>query len=129
MTKGIDKLSAMLREAGLTVTFNGSPVPPESLEAVAEASLARRYSRLTVERAAVLFDDVIYSVPRPQRHDAALMMLVEKFGRDGAWRESCVSGFVLSDGSFADRWRALIVARRAGQTDSGAEILISEDLW
>lgn len=66
---------------------------------------------------------VMIAAPRPARH-GNLFALV-----DG--RNPDVSGFVLSDGSFADRLRAGQVAIAAGQIKALAHppMLYSEDLW
>lgn len=66
---------------------------------------------------------VMIAAPRPARH-CNLFALV-----DG--RNPDVSGFLLSDGSFADRLRAAHVAKAAGQVKKmvAPPMLYSEDLW
>lgn len=86
---------------------------------------------LTVERAAIRTpDDVVHSLPRPARHHHVIAAIA----RSGAYprRHGGEQGFVLSDGSFADRRRARLVAEQAGQLlprDGGLAELYSEDVW
>jgi len=89
---------------------------------------------LYVDRAAILFDGVIYSVPRPGRHHDVIRFMAEKFGPDWYLHDD-EQGFVLSDGSFADRARAWEHAVLAGQllprapTDARGGRLYSEDIF
>jgi len=96
--------------------------------------LALKKKPLTVEKAAILTrDGIIYSVPRPGRHDTVLVMLRDKFGRE--WLETNRDhrqGFELSDGTFRIRKYAAKVAFDAGQLPQCTECppsLVSEDLW
>ena len=87
---------------------------------------------LTVEAAAIQKDGIVYSVPRPGRHHDAIRMMVLA-GVVPSRDEGAVQGFLLSDGTFATRWKAAQVAYRAGQIlskpDQMPETLLSEDLW
>lgn len=89
---------------------------------------------MSVEAAAIQTKEgVVYSVPRPGRHDTVLIMLRDRFGRD--WLEANrdhVQGFMLSDGTFATRAEAAKVAFEAGQLPDFTECppsLSSENLW
>jgi hypothetical protein len=83
---------------------------------------------LKVVSVAYEHDGMIYSIPAPARHHNILW----KIGRQLPPRNS---GFLLSDGSFADRAFAYRVAENAGQIkprDSSGyngPDLYSEDVW
>ena len=83
---------------------------------------------LRVVAAAVLGEDgTIYSLPPPARHDAILRECFEKSGK-----RATEQGFLLSDGRFARRKPALMVARKAGQVlreTAPQHGLFSEDVW
>ena len=86
---------------------------------------------MKVEAAAILGDDGrIYSEPRPARHhDVIAAARMSGYGGSVAGLRQ---GFVLSDGRFATRADARIVADKAGQIIPGrtqASILTSEDMW
>ena len=85
--------------------------------------------QLTVEAAAIQKDGVVYSVCRPGRHDAVIRIMV---AQDVSPRGG-VQGFLLSDGTFVNRWKAARVAFRAQQflvpPEQPPEALLSEDVW
>lgn len=87
----------------------------------------------TVERAAVLQNGVVYDVPRPGRHDAAIRLAVEKVGREVFSDDPHEQGFTTSTGRFVTRHEAARIALAAGQITSLAALrcktLTSEDLW
>jgi hypothetical protein len=86
---------------------------------------------LTVERAAIKdHDGKVYTVPRPGRHHDVIKMMVNSYFRPIPITGE--QGFVLSDGTFADRVRAREVAEAANQLLSRASTgkeLFSEDVW
>lgn len=84
---------------------------------------------LTVERAAILIDDVIHTVERPGRHHNIIRDLVERGFPTPIMGEQ---GFQLSDGRFVRRKPALRIARDAGQIiheHAPQHGLFSEDVW
>ena len=89
---------------------------------------------LYVDRAAIVHDDIVYSVPRPGRHHTVIAFMAEKFG-PGWQLIGGEQGFVLSDGRFARRKPAWRIAKAAGQllprapTDGNGGTLYSEDVW
>ena len=78
---------------------------------------------ITVETAALQQDGIVYTLPRPARHCDIIHQVVKQ----GVSLVGSRQGFVLSDGTFVDRYQA------AGQTDevNGSQIgkLYTEDLW
>lgn len=65
----------------------------------------------TIELAAVRKEGIVFSVPRPMRHDAAISLACEKLNL------KCVypgeeQGFVTSAGRFVDRKAAALIAYR-----------------
>jgi hypothetical protein len=86
--------------------------------------------KLTVERAAIrMGDGRVWSLLPPNRHHHVIRMLVVLQYPTPIRGDQ---GFVLSDGSFADRRRAREVAEAAGQLlprDGGLAELYSEDVW
>jgi hypothetical protein len=84
---------------------------------------------LRVVAAAVLRDDLIYTMPPPARHHD----IVHAMAKNGlAQRGSDEQGFLLNDGHFCMRKAARIVAEDAGQlirTPEHKELLFSEDVW
>ena len=90
-----------------------------------------RYNKpgLTVETAAILLDDVIHTLPRPARHHD----IIRKLAAEGHPTPiQGVQGFVLSDGQFATRKVARLVAKRAGQVPKSPTPpgpFTSEELW
>lgn len=80
--------------------------------------------------------EIIITMPRPNRHShiiKAMHDLNEGFGRRCPPEDT---GFLLSDGTFADRTAAMIIANEAGQnirdddpTHYQGDELYSEDLY
>lgn len=76
-------------------------------------------------------EGVVFSLPRPNRHHNiihALHAIQPKLAH------GCEQGFLLADGTFANRERALRVAYAAGQLEEKnkvghKDLLFSEDLW
>ncbi len=90
----------------------------------------------TVVAAAVLSDDgVIHFMPRPHRHHhtvhALYRMMVNKACEGKVIIAHGKQGFVLSDGTFANRIDAAKVAIDSGQIQklNNPPQLYSEDLW
>ena len=92
-------------------------------------------SALTVVAAAVRYGDLILSVPAPARHNHVLVAALDHFGVAHVGTD--VQGFLLSDGTFANRPDAYKIARASGQPwlrRIGREYyqgpdLFSEDVW
>lgn len=74
--------------------------------------------------------DEIVSLPPPARHHDLITLLTK---RDGVYDWRNEQGFLLSDGQFARRAPALIIAREAGQIvarcGGDQTRLYSENLW
>lgn len=84
---------------------------------------------LRVVAAACLLGDVIYSLPPPARHSAVLQWIAR---RDLDIPPMEGTGFLLSNGQFANRRAAAALALRNGQVSAVAhpfQGLYSEDLW
>lgn len=100
------------------------PVPAD-LRVVAAAHRVRLTPEATNDSRAI---DVIVSAPPPARHHNLFAIQP-----DGPHPTGQDSGFLLSDGSFASRERALEVALAAGQLQpkiaGDTKRLYSEDLW
>jgi len=99
-----------------------------------EATPSQQAPKLTVVRSAILrAPDTIFSLPQPNGCGDVMRMIHEQ-GLDPIGPDM-TEGFVLSDGTFADRTAALKVALAAGQVErsklhAGAlDILLSIDLW
>lgn len=84
--------------------------------------------RLTVETAAIWVGGAVFTLPRPNRHHNIMWWLSFLGIRSGQMHRQ---GFVLSDGTFADRDAAACIALSAGQVDklTAPPNLYSEDLW
>lgn len=100
----------------------GPKVPNPLVKRCAEKPL------LSVLQVAIRTDDgVIHTLPRPARH-GDVMYQVARVGPEG-------QGFLLSDGTYADREQAWKVAHDAGQPIlrhpdvQCGEYLFTEDLW
>ena len=87
---------------------------------------------LTVTTAAIrLPNGLIVTMPRPHRHGSLITRTFSQYG------ETRDHGFMLSDGTYADRKRAYEVAEAAGQiiwrfpdgTLNDPPSLFSENLW
>lgn len=86
---------------------------------------------VSIVAAAIRLDGVVYSVPRPGRHDNVIHKIWEATKQTVPG--SAEQGFLTSDGEFVNRWQALRIAHAAGQPCSRplslrAE-LYSEDVW
>jgi len=103
----------------------------EHVRAIVARSAVHEYSAARVVAAAVQTGDdlVTHSLPPPARHHHVIRALGEAdYPSEESWRQ----GFLLSDGTFATRREALLVARAAGQVlrETGPHIgLFSEDVW
>jgi hypothetical protein len=90
-----------------------------------------RHQRETITRAAIIYDDVIYSVPPPGRHHTVIQMMSAKGLPNEAMRLQN-QGFVTSTGRFVDRYEGARIARAAGQIirePTPPDMLTSEDVW
>jgi len=87
--------------------------------------------RETIERAAIFYNGVIHSVPRPGRHHTVIhMMVAEGFPTEALSLSN--QGFVTSTGRFVDRYEGARIARAAGQIvrePTPPDMLTSEDVW
>ena len=84
----------------------------------------------TIERAAISYGGVVYSVPRPGRHHNVIRLMVEESGL-GPDCMHC-QGFITSFGRFVDRYEAVKIASNAGQIKYKTfplTQLFSEDVW
>lgn len=85
-----------------------------------------------VKEAAIRLNGMVHSVPRPGRHHTIIDMLVLEKGFPPPIAGE--QGFVLSDGKFVNRKKALKIALESGQLKledchAPATGLFSEDLW
>ena len=80
---------------------------------------------LRVVASACLLDSVVYALPPPAAHNDLLREMAERRIYGGE------PGFLLSNGQFADRRAAALLAMRNGQIKaaSGPSSLQSNDLW
>lgn len=87
-----------------------------------------RKQELKVVRAAIRDKNgVVYSVPVPGRHHNVIALMREK---GVSHLRIDKQGFILSNGAFATRDEALVVARNANQVEKIiGGTLTSEDLW
>lgn len=80
--------------------------------------------------AAVEYQGLIFSAPRPMRHHHIVHAMYNMGLPKAAQR---VQGFLTSDGRFVDRQEGVRIALAAGQVEPGKlhlpEKLLSEDLW
>lgn len=84
----------------------------------------------TIERAAILYDCSVYSVPRPGRHHDVCHKMVLEYGLPTEAQHN--QGFVTNTGRFVDRREACIIATAAGQIKNKTfplYELFSEDMW
>lgn len=85
-----------------------------------------------VVAAAVRYRGEVYSLPPPARHHDVIALICARHGLDGYQPSQDDRGFLLSDGRYARRRAAAVVAVRAGQCERVAHPrhgLFSEDLW
>lgn len=81
--------------------------------------------------AAINYDGMIYSMPRPARHAHILNKMCD-LALPPEFTELPYQGFLTSAGRFVDRQEGLCIARRAGQLVRGLHMkdtLTSEDVW
>lgn len=81
-----------------------------------------------IERAAIMWDGRIYSVPRPGRHHDVFRKYPHEFHRSKTEEQ----GFVTQFGRFVNRYDALFIAMRRGQIrkkHGNPSMLFSEDMW
>lgn len=79
---------------------------------------------------AILYEGTTYSLPRPNRHNHVIRMMVDDYGikKPGSRGQ----GFVTSTGRYVDRVEGLSIAQAANQIKPGFGVhsqLFSEDLW
>lgn len=100
---------------------------PGIIKMTAEEAQAARPGYVWVLQAAIIEDGVLFTLPRPYRHDAIVRSIVAVTGG----RSVGPQGFLLSNGHFACRKSAVRVAIKAGQLPEDTKIvtLHSEDLW
>lgn len=82
-----------------------------------------------IDRAAIRFGGVIYSVERPFRHNDVVRKIIYLTGVEVVIPET--QGFITSTGRFVERKEALDIATKAGQMRNTphAHGLFSEDVW
>lgn len=85
----------------------------------------------TIVAAAVQYDGITFSLPRPARHGQVLLCLQDILD-DMQLAHAC-QGFLTSDGRFVNRVQAKHIAHRAGQKivrdDPHPSEAFSEDFW
>ena len=84
---------------------------------------------LTVEAVAIVVDEEVHSLPKPARHHD----VIQKLAAEGRTLSIAgEQGFLLSDGRFATRRQARVVAQRAKQILPGrmvGSVYTSEWVW
>jgi len=131
MVRGfINDLKNTMRDVEAPVGDNPHRISDETLCEGADGLRADSLPRLMVVTAAIkLNDGAIITAPRPCRHHH---LTASWFFHTRAKLPQEEQGFMLSDGSFADRERAGEVAMEAGQIIShrhDKSFLYSEDIW
>lgn len=84
---------------------------------------------LTVQCAAIMKHGIMFIMPRPARHGHIIRALCGVFPPPNSGYKQ---GFMLSDGTFATRQHAAVVAWRSAQLNWAPEQhtkLYTEDLW
>ena len=84
----------------------------------------------TIIAAAVQYDGLTFSLPRPARHAQVLQCMEDILSVDSI-AHAC-QGFLTSEGRFVNRIQGRQIAYVAGQnpgTTGGQRDLFSEDLW
>jgi hypothetical protein len=102
---------------------------PAVIDAALKETELMVFATLSVVSAAIRFGDLIVSLPAPARHHNILHAMIA-LGSDFIVRPED-QGFMLSDGTFAERKYAAWIARNAGQIvdPNWPPYLHSEDLW
>lgn len=101
--------------------------PPILFSVEREKEAATPTSPVTIQQAAIRQDNVVYTMPRPARHDNILCSVMT-----GVYKHSqAEQGFLTSTGQFVNRTEAARIAIEAGQVEKMAHppYLYSEDLW
>lgn len=90
-----------------------------------------RYGALHVVAAACRFGPLVLTMASPARHHSIMHAVIALGGNARSLGLLENSGFILSDGTYADRVRAASVALAAGQIPelNWPPYLYSEDLW
>lgn len=85
---------------------------------------------LTVEAAAIRINGEIHSLPKPARHEDVVLSAERSTGKPFIRRDENM-GFLLSDGRFASRELALVIAEDARQLIKAAKynVLLTENVW
>lgn len=86
----------------------------------------------TIFAAALLFNGIVYTLPRPKRHHDILKFISEDPKLD-LYNQRGTQGFLTSSGRFVSRTRARIIAVNRNQIIREGTIhptlLFSEDVW
>lgn len=109
------------------ITANETPVQNEDAVVVSDV---QTNSEERIVAAAIQWDGVAYSLPRPARHGQVLHSLHSVLDENQLAYAS--QGFITSDGRFVNRVQALQIAHRAKQIirkTGGDRDLYSEDVW
>lgn len=116
----------------LILKLNGDIIPQTDLKGIFAESKEAAPRTVTIEGSAIKFNDIIYSLPRPYRHQHVRRATVALRGSgiDGPHTD----GFVDSTGVFQTREQAYFTACVAGQLISGEQYVVgkslySEDIW
>jgi len=87
---------------------------------------------LTVKQCAIVYQDVLYTLPRPARHCDIIAEINKNLVNRKAPKIGMVQGFLLSNDQFADRVESAKAALASGQIEKlkfQKHQLFSEDLW
>ena len=94
---------------------------------------------MNIKQCAVRSGGVIWTLPRPARHDEVLRVVRESMSSESYAMKRCstdenerlIQGFITDGGEFVDRLAAGRIAKAAGQVRRlcWAPNLYSEDLW
>ncbi len=89
--------------------------------------IERAAVRVTGTFAYIGAQTLVFEVPRPLRHDAAILAATAALRLDRIGEHE--QGFVTSTGRFVDREEAGRIAHHAHQTTSPRTCLTTENLW
>ena len=80
-------------------------------------------------QAAIKFEDVIYTLKKPNRHEDIIKHMADDLGMKTPITGE--QGFLDSNGNFINREDALVLARSTGQLlkEYHPKYLFSEDVW